>query len=72
MSITIEQLSKNIQAARQQEAKCRDDAAACAGAIQAYEQLLTQLIQAKRDSDLLQASQPGLIDQPTKKKKKKK
>ena len=48
MSITIEQLSQYIQAARQQEKKHRDDAAACAGAAQAYEQLLTQLIQAQR------------------------
>ncbi len=48
MSITIEQLQKSIQSARAQEAKNRQDADACAGAAQAYEQLLSQLIQAQR------------------------
>lgn len=48
MSITIEQLSKSVQEARRQEKLNLDNAAACAGAAQAYEQLLTQLVQTER------------------------
>ena len=65
MSITVEQLSKNIQEARRQEKQHRDDAAACAGAAQAYEQLLTGLIQAERKlkADVVKAP-PGFPPVP--------
>ncbi len=63
MSITIEQLQKSIQSARLQEANHRQSADACAGAAQAYEQLLSQLIQATRkeaaDNAVAGAPTPG-------------
>lgn len=75
MSITIEQLNNNIQEARRQEARHRDDAAACAGAAQAYEQLLSQLIQTQRAAKpvvppLGEATTPHVLEKAIKKAKK--
>ncbi len=49
--ITIEQLQANIRAARAQAEQHHADSLACHGAAQAYELLLSQLIQEKRLAD---------------------
>lgn len=48
MTITIEMIQKTIRNAKAQEELHRNNMHACAGAVQAYEQLLTVLIQAQR------------------------
>lgn len=53
MSITVDQLSKNIQEARRQEKAHLNDALACAGAAQAYEQLLSGLVTSQRVENTL-------------------
>ncbi len=48
MAITVQLLQANIQLARKQEAENLAAASACAGAAQAYEQLLSNLIQSQK------------------------
>lgn len=75
MSITIQQLQENIQKARAQEKSHRDDAAACAGAAQAYEHLLSQMLKDLRDENAAKiesapkAAGPEVIKKPTKKRR---
>ena len=61
MPITIEKLQANIQKARAQESQHRDDAAACAGATQAYEHLLSQMLAELRADNAARAEGEAVL-----------